>query len=262
MSTGKARWPFHLAFAAAAHIACTNSASSPESTTKAGNPPTSPTSQTSPASPASKAGGTSSTEPMVLIPGGTLENEPLDAFWLDRDEVGLREYRQCLAAGACNESKSSHDPQSPHPDGSVIAGYAAAARYCSWRGKRLPTAREWIWAARGRDEHRTFPWGEEAPDFGRVFATDDSHDFGVFYDESTPLGPHIVVRTIEGKARRVWRHGPTARGSRPSGASRDGVRDLIGNVQEVVMLREDAYAYIGGSYPTHCRNTPTSWKRA
>jgi formylglycine-generating enzyme required for sulfatase activity len=77
----------------------------------------------------------------------------LAAFSIDKYEVTVVDYRECVKAGkcsqqgmkvdeACNWDKSRED----HPINCVDWGQAAA--YCQWAGKRLPTEAEWEKAAR------------------------------------------------------------------------------------------------------------------
>jgi hypothetical protein len=151
-------------------------------------------------------------------------------------------------AGVCNHETLHVEARSPHPNGPATASLVQAQTYCGWRGRRLPTAQEWLWAARGRDERRTLPWGEEAPDFSRVYAQDARHGYGMINPPKGSSRWHVVHGDVEGTRRRVWLHLPTDRGDRPLGASRDGVRDLLGNVQEPITVDDGGTAYIGGSY--------------
>ena len=94
---------------------------------------------------------------MVAVPWG----------YLDRTEVTVAEYRQCVASGAC--------PPSPYDGASCRYGdptkgssamncvtYYDASAYCAWSGKVLPSTTEWTLAANGGDG-RTYPWGNAPP---------------------------------------------------------------------------------------------------
>lgn len=139
----------------------------------------------------------------------------LDAFYLDEDEVTVREFALFLtyAAGRLYY----HDSQ---PIDRVDGGYRpkegtasepmrevtwqAARDYCRWAGKRLPTEAEWEYAATGTDG-RTFPWGDDGPNCDRA--------------------NHYTGRTF-------CQSGPEPVGERPDGATPEGVHDLGGNVAE------------------------------
>jgi hypothetical protein len=82
----------------------------------------------------------------------------------------------------------------------VYVDVASAHAYARWAGMRLPSEEEFQRAARG-DTRRLYPWGE-AWDPARVVSIETSGD------------------------------GPRPVGSRPAGASPEGVLDLAGNVWE------------------------------
>ncbi len=107
---------------------------------------------------------------------GSPEERPMHevavaAFDLDRTEVRTRDYVACMSAGACarphednpfcNTSKDAAGDRSEHPVNCIDAHQAEA--YCAFAGKRLPTEREWEYAARGGAEERRYSWGEEDP---------------------------------------------------------------------------------------------------
>ena len=92
-----------------------------------------------------------------------------------------------------------------------------------------------VLAAQGRDEARTYPWGEDAP----------TCELAVF-QESPPSvasdGTQSVVRGCG--AGTTW-----ATGAKPGGASRDGVLDMSGNVAEwATTWRRRHGVLMGGSW--------------
>jgi formylglycine-generating enzyme required for sulfatase activity len=142
------------------------------------------------------AGAIASTpEGMIAIPAGVFlmgspgtrgspEERPMHevavaAFYLDRTEVTVGAYLACLRAGKCtaphddnpfcNVGKSAPPDREGHPINCIDAVQAEA--YCASVEKRLPTEREWEYAARGGAEERKYSWGEEEPTSARACYT-------------------------------------------------------------------------------------------
>jgi formylglycine-generating enzyme required for sulfatase activity len=207
---------------------------------------------------------------MIRIPGGSFymgNDEGLDLerpahrvrlspFCMDELEVTTADYQACSARGDCERAFSSnewggitprdreaYDPlcnarsttdRASHPINCV--DWDMARVYCAMHEKRLPTEAEWEFAARGPDGRR-YPWGDEEPNPELLNA----------------CGPECVAW---GKKNRValtpmyaggdgWAATAPV-GSFPKGASRYGVKDVVGNVWEWVAdwggpyAREDA----------------------
>lgn len=103
---------------------------------------------------------------------GSPEEHPMHeviipAFYLDATEVTTAAYMDCVAKGACTKPFDNHvlcnikrvAERKDHPINCV--DYHQADKYCETVGKRLPTEREWEYAARGGAEERRFSWGED-----------------------------------------------------------------------------------------------------
>jgi Sulfatase-modifying factor enzyme 1 len=88
----------------------------------------------------------------------------LDAYYIDRTEVTVGAYGECVTAGDCIAPRTGsycnwgQADKGSHPVNCVI--WFQAEAYCTWAGKRLPTEAEWERAARGTDG-RKYPWGNE-----------------------------------------------------------------------------------------------------
>ncbi|WP_437538919.1 SUMF1/EgtB/PvdO family nonheme iron enzyme [Sorangium sp. So ce726] len=153
---------------------------------------------------------------MARVPGGSFVMGPLKVkatvgdLCVDRTEVTAESFAACVKAGKCTDTfadcakeASTYGVAGKEKLPMVCVDFSQAQAYCAAQGKRLPRDDEWEWAARGGEEARPYPWGEEAP-----------------------------------KDQLCWSGGGTARktacdvGSFPAGASPQGIQDLAGNVFE------------------------------
>lgn len=161
-------------------------------------------------------GGTTCDDPPTgtrCVPGGAYTPSSgvevvVPTLLVDRTEVTVSDYLACVDDGACAPTgdlatcNTSVGGRETHPVNCV--DFSDAQAYCAWRGRRLPTEWEWEWAARGREEARTFPWGEEVPGNRAC------------WERAEPKPASTCVA-----------------GSRsPDGDSRDGLVDMAGNVWE------------------------------
>lgn len=165
----------------------------------------------------------------VKIRGGQSRGKRVATFMLDRSEVTVEAYARCVAAKACDPASTRPGDdwhwqkagRERYPMNGVSA--TSAQIYCEWVGARLPTEREWAWAARGGPANLAYPWGNDPPTCAHAVMAD--------------CGPRHAAEV----------------GSRPDGRSRDGILDLAGNVAEWAENSASGFTevwavVVGGSY--------------
>ncbi len=178
----------------------------------------------------------------------------LDGFYIDKREVTVAEYRECVGDGGCSDERVGwYDftdfgikPPVKSPlcnyYGENLAGHpmncvtwSEARDYCDWAGKRLPTEAEWEKAARGVDG-RIYPWGNEPPDCSKV----------VHMSADSGLG--------------CGRYSTFKVGVKSSGRSPYGAENMAGNVWEWTADRYDKIYFTYTPYMNPGGASSGSWR--
>ena len=97
---------------------------------------------------------------MRRIPAGP--SRPV--FYMDSTEVTVGRFKQFVQeSGYAYEGNwnqvSKFSPTDKHP--MIWVSWFDAIAYAKWARKRLPTEKEWEWAARGGLKNKDYPWGED-----------------------------------------------------------------------------------------------------
>jgi formylglycine-generating enzyme required for sulfatase activity len=251
-------------------------------------PSTSAPAVSPPAPHAAAAGSALATAPaaacpagMLRIPGGSFfmgsddglalekpaHQVTLAPFCIDEYEVTVERYKACSDAGRCKRAPTANewagiadkerkafdplcnirdpDGRAKHPINCV--DWDMATKFCQEQGggggggggARLPTEAEWEFAARGPDG-RPYPWGDDDPMAGHLNACGKEC---VAWGKKNGIDEKAMYEVDDGFANTA----PV--GSFPKGASRYGVKDVVGNVWEWVA---DWY----GEYPKDEQKNP------
>jgi formylglycine-generating enzyme required for sulfatase activity len=139
----------------------------------------------------------------VSLPGGAFTMGSADAdlararplhrvtvksFQITKTLVTNKQYKACVAAGACTPAHASDGtcyinngggwsqgslPEAFQGDDqpAVCVDWEQAQVFAHWADGRLPTEAEWEYAARGAGRKQAYPWGNEKADCSRAVAS-------------------------------------------------------------------------------------------
>jgi formylglycine-generating enzyme len=122
----------------------------------------------------------------------------LETFWIDKFEVTNRQYLEFVEAtghrhpGPPSRYARSLEAMRGPSQPVTYVSWQDAETYCEWKGKRLPTEKEWEKAMRGPDG-RTWPWGDGLGQFPANFSGD-----GDGFQVTAPVGSFPKDQSVYG----------------------------------------------------------------
>ncbi len=122
----------------------------------------------------------------------------LETYWIDRYEVTYQQYMEFVEATGHRQpgppsryARKLEALRGLHQPVSYVS-WSDANEYCRWKGKRLPTEKEWEKAIRGTDG-RTWPWGEGLTGHPANFAGEDDR-----FLVTAPVGSFPLDQSVYG----------------------------------------------------------------
>lgn len=122
----------------------------------------------------------------------------LDTYWIDQYEVTYQQYMVFVEATGHRQpgppSRYARKLEALRGLNQPVTyvSWSDAADYCEWKGKRLPSEREWEKAVRGSDG-RTWPWGEGREGFPANFEGGADG-----YEVTAPVGTFLQDQSMYG----------------------------------------------------------------
>ena len=118
-------------------------------------------------------------------------SDEMPALWGDATEVTVGQFKKFLAEtdhpfdGDLWAKVYKYSPTEKHP--MIYVDWHDATAYSKWAGKRLPTEKEWEFAARGGLKDKEYPWGDNV-DLARDNANYDGTDGKDKWEFIAPVG--------------------------------------------------------------------------
>jgi len=101
-------------------------------------------------------------KPETVVPEG-IRRLP---FYMDESEVTVGQFKFFLKSSGYKPAAPidwnqvyKYSPTDQHP--MIMINWFSVTTYAKWAGKRLPTEKEWEFAARGGLQNKDYPWGDD-----------------------------------------------------------------------------------------------------